>query len=259
MTLPLGQSRQVAHVFRATIICCLFAAIASCATAPRAVVTLPDGVISGVERNLDHGALFTAVAREVARVPVCFSVPPAHWLSETPFTVQFGPTHMLGHPDIAIAPDAEQQLDLFVSFGLWTKAALPDVGPSVYQYTLTEMGWSVYNGHPFQARPNAQFCPPAERRLMRITGVERQRHGVLLVRFEYAANDNPSWLREEVRPLLSRPLPSVGPTGRGVVRLYRVWRRGVHPEEGAPLNGSLEPSCWDDWPHPREFCGAYLN
>lgn len=233
--------------------------VAACSTAPRDVFVHSEIVISGVERNFDDRELFDAVAREVARVPVCLSVPPAHWLPETPFTVQFGPVHMQGRPEIAIGEDVERQLDVFVRLGLWTKAALPDAGSRVYQYTLTEAGGAAYRGHPFQARPSAQFCPPAERHLIRIASVERQQNGALVVVFEYGANDHPFWLRDEVRPLLSRPVPAVGATGRGVVRLYRVWRRGEHPEEGAPFSGALEPSCWDDWPHPREFCGAYLN
>jgi hypothetical protein len=230
--------------------------LAGCAAAQSRVSDSVQLIAAPVEHALDPQELHDVVARYVAAAPICFPIPAAYWEGATPFTARFGPTQFQGR---AIAPDAEQQFDVFVALGLWTKTPARELGERVFTYTLTETGAAAYRGHPYQPRGQAEFCPPAERRLLRIVGTGPGFQGGLLVRFVYAGNDASSWLSPSARDRLPRPLPTVAPDAQGFITLFRVWRRDRDPLENAPRSGHLETFCVDYVHNRLEACGAELR
>jgi len=225
---------------------------------PFAIVPI-EGAVSDVD-------VFAAVDLQVRTAPVCLPIPAAHWETSAPFTVRFGPTQW---HDQAIPADAEQRLGDFVAMGFWTKEARPELGERVFQFTLTTFGERIYRGHPYRG---GEFCPPAERRLLRVNSVERleaqQPREITIgfyppkslgVRFEWIGTERPSWLPQAIADRYRPLLPDATTSHLGFQQLFRVWRRDRDSLVNAPQSGALEPFCYDNVHNRPEECWPWFN
>lgn len=180
---------------------------------------------------------------------------------------RFGPPNWRGH---RIPADVQMRLDDFVEMGFWTREDLSENGVNLVRFQLTELGDQSMRGEMYHGY--GQFCPPGERRLVRILDVTRlpaepsppflgfdpQGNERLRVSFEWIGVETPSWLpTAELRQRYATQLPQHEQILSGVVVLYRVWRRGVHSPTNAPHSGSLQPFCYDSVHNRPEDCAVF--
>lgn len=253
------------------VACFGLAALWGCANSTQFDYTQTPIAIAPVEHNIADAEIFLAVERQVATAPVCIPIPQAYWEFTTPFTARFGPTEWGGR---AISVDIEDRLNDFVQMGFWTRHDASSDGNRVARFQLTEVGSQYYRGHPFQPRDQAAFCAPGERRLLRIvetTRIPASRPDSypavgffppesLGVRFEWIGAESLSWLpTPELRERYRNVAPRHDRASLGSTRLFRVWRRDVHPLANAPHSGALEPYCYDNVHNRTDECWPYFQ
>jgi hypothetical protein len=203
--------------------------------------------------RVDAEELRAAVEREVAAARVCIRVPRMWW--ERAGVVRFGPTSWRG---LRIDDNAEERLNDLVEMGAWSSEEFYDEeGVRLVRLHPTELGRRSlredYHG--------LQFCPPAERRLVRVVemtllpaepsppilGFDPHSAERVNVTFEWIGVAQPSWLSTpELRSRYAALLPEYEQVSRGSIVLYRVWRRGQHSLVNAPHSGALQPYCYDN-------------
>jgi hypothetical protein len=242
------------RVFAAMLAACT---VVSCA----ADRELPPMIIGGVERNVPRTEVEEAVRRIIANEPICLRIPFARWLAVKgrPRSVRFDAESW---NDNKIEPDIEQRLDAFVDMGFLTKQPVPDHDASYAEYDWTPEGLRVYDG--MGGFPRGYFCPAVERRLVGIVSTRLETHlpsypRALRVDFSHTADAYPSWMRTEaVRERYASRLPPLG-ISHSTVFLYRIWRKGQHPEKNAPRSGVLEQFCYDPVHNRPDRCSIDLN
>lgn len=214
---------------------------------------------------VDAEEVRAVVEREVAQARVCMRIPPVWW--QRHMVVRFGPPNWRG---LRIPADAEARLNDFVEMGFWTREDLAEDGVNLVRFQLTELGAQSIRGEPYYG--TGRFCPPGERRLVRILETTRlaaepsppfpgfDPHGSerLRVRFEWIGVETPSWLpTAELRERYAARLPQHEQILSGGVTLYRVWRRDEHPLTNAPHSGALQPFCYDSIHNLLEECAVF--
>ena len=222
---------------------------------------LPVMVIAKVEQAT-RADLEAAVQRLLAAEPVCMGVPATNDSSvgRREKRIRIGEQRLIW---LTKQPNAERVADRFVVMGLMIKHAFTGLGEGYVEYELTPLGRKSLTGKDYVFR--LEFCPPAERRLVRIVSqryLERDPDGLqpLEVKFLHVADDWPSWLpTEEVRASYDWRFAPVGVVTQGSVRLYRTWNRDEHPAKNYPHSGAIDQWCYDDVHNRRERCYIELE
>ena len=215
--------------------------------------------------RVDAEEVRAVVEREVAEARVCMRIPPVWWQRQ--MVARFGPPNWRG---LSIPADAEARLNDFVEMGFWTREDISEDGVNLVRLQLTELGAQSIRGEVYYG--TGQFCPPGERRLVRVLEITRlaaepsppflgfdpDGSERLRVRFEWIGVETPSWLpTAELRARYASRLPQHEQILTGGVVLYRVWRRGEHSEANAPHSGALQPFCYDNIHNRGEECAVF--